>query len=72
MYGIKDLFEYPWVGPTLKQGKQIYSNRWYGRKLTDERGGENVALEEAFAEILDKFFFVDNKTYYSTLINWKT
>jgi len=72
MYGIKDLFEYPWVGPALKQGKQVYGYRWYDRKFTDERGGGNIVLEKAFADILDKFFFVDNRTYYSTLINWKT
>ena len=72
MYGIKDLFEYPWVGPALKQGKQVYGYRWYDRKFAEERGGENIVLEEAFADILDKFFFVDNRTYYSTLINWKT
>jgi uncharacterized Fe-S cluster-containing radical SAM superfamily protein len=72
MYGIKDLFEYPWVGPTLKQGKQIYGNRWYDKKFTDEKGKENIVSEEAFTEMLDKFFFIDNKTYYSTLINWKT
>jgi len=72
MYGIKDLFEYPWVGPALKQGKQIYGYRWYDRKFIGERGGRNIVLEEAFADILDKFFFVDNRTYYSTLINWKT
>lgn len=72
MYGIKDLFEYPWVGRALKQGKQIYGYRWYDKKFTDERGGRNIVLEEAFADILDKFFLVDNKTYYSALINWKT
>lgn len=72
MYGIKDLFEYPWVGPTLKQGKQVYGFRWYDRKFADERGGGNIVLEEAFADILDKFFLVDNRSYYSTLVNWKT
>jgi len=68
MYGIKDLFEYPWVGPTLKQGKQIYGDRWYDAKFAHEKGGRNLALEESFKDILDRFFLVDNKTYYSTLI----
>jgi len=72
MYGIKDSFEYPWVSPALKQGEQIYGYRWYDRKFSDERGGGNIVLEKAFEDILDKFFFVDNRTYYSTLINWKT
>jgi uncharacterized Fe-S cluster-containing radical SAM superfamily protein len=71
MYGIKDLFEYPWVGPALNQGKQIYGNLWYDRRFARKRSRENIELEKAFEDILDKFFLVDNRTYYSTLINWK-
>ncbi|MEM2888581.1 MAG: 4Fe-4S cluster-binding domain-containing protein [Candidatus Bathyarchaeia archaeon] len=72
MYGIKDLFEYAWVGPAIKQGKRIYGYRWYDRKYIDEREEANIVPEEAFSDILNKFFFIDNRTYYSTLINWKT
>lgn len=72
MYGIKDLIQYSWVVPTLDQGKQVYGSRWYDRKFADEGVGRNIALEESFADILSKFFLVDNRTYYSTLINWKT
>jgi uncharacterized Fe-S cluster-containing radical SAM superfamily protein len=71
MYGIKDIFEYPWVPRALRQGRQVYDERWYDAKFADERGGRNLTLEEAFSDILDKFFLVDNKTYYSLLINWK-
>jgi len=72
MYGIKDLFQYAWVLPSIIQACEIYGSRWYDAKYADEKGGRNIALEKAFADILDKFFLVDNKTYYSALINWKT
>jgi len=71
MYGIKDLFKYAWVHRALKQGKRIYGEKWYDAKYADERGGRNTRLEKAFLDILDKFFLVDNKTYYSSLIGWK-
>lgn len=66
MYGIKDLFEYGWVRRALKQGELIYDNRWYDAKFR-----KNEALEEAFADILEKFFFTDNRTYYLALIGGK-
>jgi len=71
MYGIKDLFEYAWVGRALRQGERIYGEKWYDAKFADERSGKNIALEETFSDILEKFFLVDNKTYYSSLIRWE-
>jgi len=68
MYGIKDQFSYAWVKPTIKQGKEVYGNKWYDRKYMDERGGRNISLENSFADILKKFFLVNNQKYYSTMV----
>lgn len=72
MYGIKDLFQYAWVLPSIVQASGIYGNRWYDARYASERGGRNTELEKGFADILEKFFLVDNRTYYSALTNWKT
>jgi len=65
MYGIKDRFDLGWVKRALKQGKQVYGERFYDSKYTPQK---NIDLENSFREILDKFFLVDNQTYYSTMI----
>lgn len=71
MYGIKDDVQtYPFARRALSQGRQIFKERWYDAKYAYERGGKNTPLEESFRDILEKFFYVDNRTYYTTLINW--
>ncbi|MCX8192969.1 MAG: hypothetical protein N3G77_04065, partial [Nitrososphaeria archaeon] len=55
----------------LNQGRDIYGKKWYDAKFADERGGRNIKVEKSFKDILDKFFYVDNKIYYSHLINWR-
>lgn len=68
MYGIKDQFNYAWVKRALKQGKNVYKNKLYDKKYADEKGGRNTELEDSFADILEKFFLVNNQKYYSTMI----
>jgi len=71
MYGIKDdVKTYPFARQALKQGRQIYQERWYDAKYAHERGGKNIELERSFKDILNYFFYTDNRTYYSALINW--
>lgn len=65
MYGIKDRFDLGWVKRALKQGKQVYQDRFYDSKYSAQK---NIELENSFKEILDKFFLVDNQRYYSTMI----
>jgi len=65
MYGIKDRFDLGWVKRALKQGKQVYGEKFYDSKYAVQK---NIELEDAFREILDRFFLVDNQTYYSTMI----
>lgn len=72
MYGIKDdVITYPFAKRALNQGRDIYGKKWYDAKFADERGGRNIKVEKSFKDILDKFFYVDNKIYYSHLINWR-
>lgn len=72
MYGIKDDVKvYPFARRALKQGRDIYGEKWYDAKFAHELGRRNEQLEISFKDILDKFFYVDNRTYYSALINWK-
>ncbi|MEM3387569.1 MAG: 4Fe-4S cluster-binding domain-containing protein [Nitrososphaerales archaeon] len=71
MYGIKDdVHAYPFARRALRQGAQIFKEQWYDAKYASERGKKNIPLEESFRDILGKFFYVDNRTYYSSLINW--
>jgi uncharacterized Fe-S cluster-containing radical SAM superfamily protein len=71
MYGIKDdVKTYPFARRALQQGRQIYQERWYDAKYAHERGGRNMELERSFRDILNYFFYIDNRTYYSALINW--
>ncbi|MEM2118321.1 MAG: hypothetical protein QW386_04815, partial [Candidatus Bathyarchaeia archaeon] len=65
MYGIKDRFDLGWVKRALKQGKQIYGERFYDSKYTTLK---NIELENSFSDILEKFFLVDNQRYYSAMI----
>lgn len=65
MYGIKDRFDLGWVKRALKQGKQIYGKRFYDSKYSSLK---NIELERSFYDILEKFFLVDNQTYYSAMI----
>jgi len=65
MYGIKDRFDLGWVKRALRQGKQIYGDRFYDSKYSIEK---NLVLENCFADILGKFFLVDNQRYYSAMI----
>lgn len=65
MYGIKDRFDLGWVKRALKQGKQIYGERFYDSKYSTQK---NIGLEKSFFDILDKFFLVDNQRYYSAMI----
>lgn len=65
MYGIKDRFDLGWVKHALKQGKQIYGEKFYDSKYSVQK---NIELENSFFGILDKFFLVDNQRYYSTMI----
>lgn len=65
MYGIKDRFDLGWVKRALRQGKKIYGGRFYDSKYATTK---NMELENAFNGILDKFFLVDNQTYYSAMI----
>lgn len=65
MYGIKDRFDLGWVKRALKQGKQIYNERFYDSKYATQK---NIKLEASFYEILDKFFLVENQRYYSAMI----
>lgn len=65
MYGIKDRFDLGWVKRALKQGKQIYGERFYDSKYATLK---NIELENSFSDILEKFFLVDNQRYYSAMI----
>lgn len=65
MYGIKDRFDLGWVKRALKQGKQIYKEKFYDSKYSSQK---NTELENSFIDMLDKFFLVDNQTYYSAMI----
>lgn len=65
MYGIKDRFDLGWVKRALKQGKQIYKERFYDSKYSTHK---NVELENSFTDLLIKFFLVDNQSYYSAMI----
>ncbi|MCP8308512.1 MAG: 4Fe-4S cluster-binding domain-containing protein [archaeon] len=65
MYGIKDRFDLGWVKRALKQGKQIYGERFYDSKYSAQK---NTELENSFFDILGKFFLVDNQRYYSAMI----
>ena len=68
MYGIKDdVNTYPFARPALRQGKEIYGERWYDAKYAHEKGGRNMQLENSFIDIRKYFFYTDNRTYYSTL-----
>lgn len=66
MYGLKDQYQYPWAKNALKQGRQVFGNRWYDAKFINTR---DLTFEKMFFDILDKFFLVDNQKYYSTLIS---
>ncbi len=65
MYGIKDRFDLGWVKRAIRQGKNIYTTEFYDSKFATTR---NQTLEDSFRGILDKFFLVDNQTYYSAMI----
>ena len=65
MYGIKDRFDLGWVKRALKQGKEIYGERFYDSKYSTPK---NIELEKSLFDILDKFFLVDNQSYYSAMI----
>jgi len=65
MYGIKDRFDLGWVKRALRQGKQIYRERFYDSKYA---GQKNIELENSFYDILKKFFLVENQRYYSAMI----
>jgi uncharacterized Fe-S cluster-containing radical SAM superfamily protein len=65
MYGIKDRFDLGWVKRALKQGKQIYGEKFYDSKYALQK---NVELENSFSDMLRKFFLVDNQRYYSAMI----
>jgi len=65
MYGIKDRFDLGWVKRALGQGKRIYGDRFYDSKYAAKK---NEKLESSFKDILQKFFLVDNQTYYSAMI----
>jgi hypothetical protein len=72
MYGIKDdVRTYPFARRALRQGKAIYQERWYDARYAHERGGKKADLERSFKDILDYFFYVDNRTYYSALTGWR-
>lgn len=49
----------------IKQGKQIYGQKFYDSKYAPQK---NAELEGSFHGILDKFFLVDNQNYYSAMI----
>jgi hypothetical protein len=65
MYGIKDRFDLGWVKRSLKQSKEIYGDKFYDSKYASVK---DMALENSFNDILEKFFLVDNQTYYSAMI----
>lgn len=65
MYGLKDRFDLGWVKRAIRQGKEIYGEKFYDSKYATAR---NAELEDAFNDLLGKFFFVDNQSYYSALI----
>jgi len=65
MYGIKDRFDLGWVKRALKQGKEIYGEKFYDSKYATKKNNE---LEHYFFDILKKFFLVDNQRYYSAMI----
>jgi len=65
MYGIGDAFHKRWVRPSIDQGKRIYGDRFYDSGDVIERDDE---LEDSFKDILQRFFLVDNQTYYSAMI----
>jgi len=65
MYGIKDRFDLGWVKRVLRQGKEIYGDKFYDSKYATTK---NTELENSFNDLLEKFFLVDNQTYYSAMI----
>jgi len=66
MYGIKDRFDLGWVKRALKQGKEIYGDKFYDSKYPAPK---NIALENSLNDILERFFLVDNQEYYSAMIS---
>ena len=65
MYGIGDAFYKGWVRPSIDQGKRIYGDRFYDSGDAIQRNNE---LEDSFKEISQRFFLVDNQSYYSAMI----
>ena len=65
MYGIKDQFNYGWVGRAIRQGQEIYGWRWYDGKYAPKK---SAIIEGKFHDIIEKFFLKSNQEYYSTLI----
>jgi uncharacterized Fe-S cluster-containing radical SAM superfamily protein len=64
MYGIADRFRLGWVRRAKDQGKDIYGDLLYDSADVPQR---NMELENSFQGILQKFFLVDNQTYYSAM-----
>jgi len=54
-----------WVKRALRQGKEIYGDKFYDSKYAAIK---NMELENSFNDLLEKFFLVDNQTYYSAMI----